>query len=66
MMEEEIDIRQTILNVIEDTVSKFFYYDRKDDEELGVGDLSDAIESGIISVNEIVMAFKDSIENGVE
>ena len=62
-MSEEQGIRKVIFDVIEDAVSDFFYYNRKEDEELSVGDLSDALETGTITIDEIVMAFKDSIES---
>jgi hypothetical protein len=52
------DLKTKILNVIEDTMTNLLYYDRKEDYELGVGDLERAIEEGVITVDEILEQFK--------
>lgn len=55
--------RKIILETISDTVSRFLYYDRKEDDELPRGAIEEAIESGEISVDEIVDAFRRGIES---
>lgn len=50
-------IRNKIFNAIEDLVSDFTYYDRKDDEELSSDKLNQAIQSEVISVDEIALHF---------
>jgi hypothetical protein len=57
-----MDKRQTILNTITDMCSDFLYYDRKEDEELSPEDIDDAIESGAITIEEIVQHFKSELE----
>lgn len=52
---------ENINNAIEDLVSDFLYYDRKEDEELKVGDIEKAIEKGEITIEQIVDKFKNRI-----
>lgn len=42
-----------VLGRVEDVVSDFFYYDRKEDSELTIAGLNEAIESGFVSLEEI-------------
>ncbi len=46
-----------ITNTIKDLVSDFLYYDRKEDEELGVGEIEKAIKDKIITKEEIASCF---------
>jgi len=55
--------KQLVLNCVSDLVKKFFYYDRKNDEDLEVGDIEKYIESGIITTDEIIKKFKDEMLN---
>jgi len=57
--------RQIILDEISDRVSDFLYYRRKEDEELGVGEIEDALAKGEITVDEIVSHFKAELEKGL-
>ena len=52
------DRRTLILNTIDDLVSDFLYYNRKEDEELPTDSIHDAIENGEISIDEIVRVFE--------
>ncbi len=54
--------KQKILNVIDDTVGRFLYYDRKEDEELEVDEIEKQIEAGNITSNEIINRFKIKLE----
>lgn len=54
--------RELIELTVEDLVSNFLYYNRKEDEELPVGSIEEAIKSGEISVKEIVEIFKNKLE----
>ncbi|UFK27452.1 hypothetical protein [Elizabethkingia phage TCUEAP2] len=56
-------MKDVILNTVEDLVSNFTYYDRKNDEELTEKQLDEAIENGIITVDEIVSHFKECLNN---
>lgn len=46
--------RKIILDTIEDLMSNFLFYDRKEDERLGVGEIEQNISEGNISIDEIV------------
>ena len=59
-------MKEDILNTVDDLVSSFLYYDRKEDEDLGVGDIEDAITKGIISIDDITDRFKKSILNYIK
>lgn len=50
-----------ILRVIEDLVSKFLCYDRKEDEDLPIGTIEEEIKKGNISIDEMVNQFKESL-----
>lgn len=51
---------------ISDMVSNFLYYDRKEDEDLPRGAIEEAIEAGEISIREIVEAFRNELNRGLE
>jgi hypothetical protein len=57
---------EKIENTIIDMVSNFLYYDRKEDEELPVGAIEEAVRSGALSVDEIVSRFRTELEKSVE
>lgn len=63
-MEEpnEKPTKQDVLNTISDLVSGFLYYDRKEDETLPRGAIEALVESGKITVDEIVGAFRSGVE----
>ena len=54
-----------IKNTLTDLMSNFLYYDRKEDDELGVDDIDKAINNGIISIDELTAQFKDELTNGI-
>ncbi len=58
--------RGTILLTANDLGSSFLFYDRKEDEELGVGEIERAILDGEITVDEIVAEFRGILEVSVE
>lgn len=57
------EMKKKILNVITDLCSNFLYYDRKEDSELTVEQLNEAVENGVITIDEIVAEFRKHIEN---
>lgn len=57
------DVKQLILDAIEDLCSNFVFYDRKEDEDLSVDKLNDAVDNKIITVDEMVEHFKDCLLN---
>lgn len=56
-------MKQIILNTISDLCSNFLYYDRKEDEELSMDQLNEAVKSGEITVDEMVNAFRKHLED---
>jgi hypothetical protein len=58
------DIKVNIIATIQDTVSSFMYYDRKEDEDLPRGAIEQAIKDGIITIDEIVQEFETELRKG--
>lgn len=61
-----VDKREIILNAIEDSVSDLLYYDRKEDEDLRVGEIEEAVHTGVVNGREIVELFANKFMQGVE
>lgn len=55
--------KEKILGLVSDAVSDLMYYDRKEDDDLPRGSIQEAIENGEITVDEMVRAFRDAIED---
>jgi hypothetical protein len=53
--------RALILGTVRDLVGSLLYYDRKADEELGVGDIPSAIRCGEVSSDDMVDAFRSEL-----
>lgn len=53
--------RVTIQNTVTDLVANLFYYARKEDEDLPVGGIQEAVAAGEITVDEIVAQFADEV-----
>lgn len=56
-------MKQTILNTVSDLVGDFVYYDRKESTILSAQQLKDAVDNGIVTIDEMVWAFKIALEN---
>lgn len=56
-------MKQTILDTISDLCSDFLYYDRKEDEDLTMEQLNEAVKSGEITIDEMVAEFRKHLEN---
>ncbi len=56
-------MKQIIIDRIKDLCSDFLYYDRKEDEELSFKQLNKAVESGVITIDEMVSEFRKQLEN---
>lgn len=61
--EIKVELRYTIFDIVDDLVTDFLYYDRKDDDEIGVEELDSAIKSGIITVEEIIAHFAKKLRH---
>lgn len=57
--------KQQVLDYVSDLVSDFLYYDRKEDEDLPVGEIERRIELGIVTVEEIADQFEAQIRSNV-
>lgn len=57
--------RETILDTVDDLVSNFLYYSRKEDEDLRVGQINEAVTAGEITEDEIVEAFRKHLHAGL-
>jgi len=58
--------RQMIMDKAEDAMGQFLYYDRKEDEDLAVGEIEAAIIAGEITIDEIVDRITDALRRNVE
>lgn len=50
---------------IEDMISNFLYYDRKEDCQLPVGAIEEAVKSGELTIDEMVECFRKHLTEGV-
>lgn len=57
--------KKIILANVEDLVSDLLYYDRKESENLKVGEIQEQIDAGNITVEEIIDCFKTHLTNGI-
>ncbi len=56
-------MKKIILDVISDLCSDFLYYDRKNDEDLSMEQLNEAVKNGEITIDEMVNEFRKNLEN---
>lgn len=59
-------LKSRISNCIYDLVTSFIYYDRKEDQYLPLGDIEHAIESGEITIDEMVDEFRKHLEDNLK
>ena len=50
-------MKQAILDAIDKSITDFFYYDRKENDDIGLTGIQDAINSGQITKQEIIDEF---------
>ena len=60
------DVKQLILDAIEDLCSNFVFYDRKEDEDLSINKLNKSVKDRIITVAEMVEHFENCLLNTFE
>jgi len=58
--------RQAIQATISDLVSDFLYYGRKEDPQLPVGAIEEAVETGVFTREEIIAEFIIHLTNGLK
>jgi hypothetical protein len=60
-----MDTKNVIMDAVEDLVADFLYYDRKEDEDLKLGDIELAIKECVVSVDEITDKFKNILIDNI-
>jgi hypothetical protein len=55
------ELKDLILRTLSDTVARFAYYDRKEDEDLPRGAIERVVADGVITVDELVDAFRGEV-----
>lgn len=56
---------EIIQDTVADLASKFMYYDRKEDEDLPVGAIEEALKAGEVSVDQLAGLFADAIRDSL-
>ncbi|RDJ35118.1 MAG: hypothetical protein DWQ19_09800 [Crenarchaeota archaeon] len=56
--------KEYALNVVEDLVANYLFYDRKEDEDLSRDDMEQLKSSGELTIQEVVDRFKEALEKG--
>ena len=57
---------ETINTTIDDMVTDFFYYARKEDEELPLGEIEREVSMGHISADDIIARFAEGVKERLE
>ena len=63
--QDKTDFRRLMSGYISDMVSDLLYYDRKEDEDLQVEDIDNAVKNGVISIDDIVYMFRKELTDGI-
>ena len=59
------ELYDEIINEMSDHMTRFMYYDRKDDERLHVGDIESALRRGVVTVDELVEIVRGALKRGM-
>ncbi len=57
------NMNKKILDAWADCLMDFFYYDRKEDEELSTDDIEKALKSGEVTVKQLVEALENAVSD---
>lgn len=57
--------RQIVLDTAQDLVAGFLYYDRKEDSELPLGAIEEAIKNEEITIDDITYFIKEKFEESL-
>lgn len=57
--------KDILMATIDDTITRFLYYDRKEDEDLPLDAIQEMIESGEIELDEILGRFRTKLLDGL-
>ena len=58
--------RQAVVNTFDDLLSDFFYYDRKEDEELRTGDIETLLESDRRLADDLIRLFRRRVKEQMD
>lgn len=61
-----MDTKELILATVDDLVADFLYYGRKNDEELSVEQLGSALDSGDVTIVELVDRFRTALTEALQ
>lgn len=61
MTPEQEELRKSILGTVSDAVSNLMYYNRKEDDDLPVGAIEQAVEDGVITYDEMAAKFRKEL-----
>ena len=59
-------MKHEIKNAVSDLVTDLLFYDRKEDEDLPMGAIEEAIKTGEITTAEIVNHFRFELNRGLQ
>jgi len=59
-------LKTSVKNIISDMVADFLYYDRKEDDQIGVGDIDKLTRTGKMTVDEMTNVFRNELEKGLK
>lgn len=59
------EVKKEIFNSLEKTFGDFFYYDRKEDEDLPRGVIQQAVRVGVVTRDELVKECTRHIDEGL-
>ena len=59
------EMRRKIEDTIQDLIGDLLFYDRKGDEELGVGEIERAVGAGLITEEQMVETFARYLHRGL-
>ena len=57
--------KEKLKDVVGDTVFKFLYYDRMEDDDIPVGAIEYAVMTGEVTFEELVSMFRSSLYEGI-
>lgn len=58
---DSLSKKEKVLAIASDTMGRFLYYDRKEDEDFRPGDIEEMIQTGEITVEEILSVFETAL-----
>jgi hypothetical protein len=63
---KEIDMDKNLENTLSDMISCLLYYDRKEDDELPIGEIEKMVRDGETSFNEIMEVIGRELKEGLD